>query len=129
LPYSEAYQMNMSLGAVASQNFRLNSVFDPDITGSGHQPRWFDQYSALYASYVVVASKIEVSLGPAAADNCYLLTYLDGSGLGSVPSMGGSTLVQNSELPGTTFDISVSNARTVNRHECQHGPPLGGWMH
>jgi len=31
----------------------LNSVFDPDVSGAGHQPRFFDQYAAIYARYLV----------------------------------------------------------------------------
>lgn len=33
--------------------FRGNSLFDPDLTGTGHQPLGFDQWSAFYQSYMV----------------------------------------------------------------------------
>lgn len=39
-------------GAVA-QAFRLNSVYDPDRTGVGNQPRGFDQMAAFYGRYRV----------------------------------------------------------------------------
>ncbi len=40
------------------QVFTANGLFDPDITGTGHQPRGFDQFMALYDKYVVVSSSI-----------------------------------------------------------------------
>lgn len=48
--------------------FSANGLFDPNITGTGHQPRGFDQYMALYTSYVVVASRITVNYQPAIAE-------------------------------------------------------------
>lgn len=126
LPFSDIYQMNMSLGGVANQNFRLNSCFDPDLTGVGHQPRWFDQFAALYSYYTVVAAAAEIIVGPAPADNALVLTYLDGSGGVSTPSMGGASTAQNAELPGTTLDISVSGSPAVARTVRAHMPRLLG---
>lgn len=42
------------------QTFRGNSVFDPDLTGVGQQPRGFDEYAALYGKYYVVKSSYSV---------------------------------------------------------------------
>lgn len=38
-----------------------NNMYDPDLTGVGHQPTGFDQYSAFYNKYLVYASKIKVT--------------------------------------------------------------------
>lgn len=43
-----------------NQNFRGNSVFDPDETYVGHQPTGFDQYAALFNKYIIYGSKITV---------------------------------------------------------------------
>lgn len=40
--------------------FRLNSIFDPDKTSTGHQPRGHDQWSAMYKKYCVVGAKVKV---------------------------------------------------------------------
>lgn len=40
--------------------FRCNSCFDPDHTGVGHQPMYYDSYTAIYDQYVVIGSKITV---------------------------------------------------------------------
>jgi hypothetical protein len=34
--------------------WRSNSVFDPDFTGAGGQPRYFDQWAAMYSNYCVL---------------------------------------------------------------------------
>lgn len=41
--------------------FRLNSLFDPNLTGTGHQPKGFDQLAALYNRYRVYRAKYRVT--------------------------------------------------------------------
>lgn len=48
------------LASVGIYVFSANGLFDPDITGTGHQPRGFDQIMPLYNHWVVVSSKITV---------------------------------------------------------------------
>lgn len=55
---------NLSTGASGifnSQTFSCNGMYDPDITGTGHQPLYFDQLSALYNHYTVTSSKITIT--------------------------------------------------------------------
>lgn len=40
--------------------WNLNSLFDPNYTGTGHQPRGFDQLAALYERYRVYAVRYNV---------------------------------------------------------------------
>lgn len=44
--------------------FRANSVFDPDLTGTGGQPVNFDDYAGLYSYYRVWGSSIKVHIMP-----------------------------------------------------------------
>lgn len=39
--------------------FSCNGMFDPNISGTGHQPMLFDQMAVLYDHYTVIASKIK----------------------------------------------------------------------
>lgn len=60
------YQTNVSInpgaaGTAAVHTFRANGLYDPDLTGVGHQPRGFDQIMSLYDHYVVLGSKISVT--------------------------------------------------------------------
>lgn len=50
-----------TLGAQATYRYRANGLYDPDFTSTGHQPMFFDQMSALYDHFVVIASKIQVN--------------------------------------------------------------------
>jgi len=57
-------------GAAPQSNvFRGNSVFDPDYSGVGAQPRGFDQWKTLYRRYRVIASKVTARGGTIAASN------------------------------------------------------------
>lgn len=38
-------------GAPGVKEYRVNSPYDPDYTGIGHQPLFWDQYAALYKRY------------------------------------------------------------------------------
>lgn len=69
-----AYQENRSLSGgglaiVQDYVYRGNSAFDPNFTGVGAQPLGFDQWSAFYKRYRVIASRIDVHFGADAAVN------------------------------------------------------------
>lgn len=51
-------------GSLATYSFRLNSLFDPNETGTGHQPMYFDQVSALYNHYHVIGAKAVIKITP-----------------------------------------------------------------
>lgn len=53
LPYFTSGQLNSALGAFVQQTFNLNSLFDPDRTGIGHQPLGFDEWKPFYNRYRV----------------------------------------------------------------------------
>lgn len=55
----------------AERCWRLNSLFDPDLTGVGHQPYYYDQVSALYTSYRVFECAWEVTFTTPATINCF----------------------------------------------------------
>lgn len=63
------YTMNKTLQATyvagdipgtALQSFRTASLFDPDRTGVGHQPLFYDEMSAIYNQYRVLGAKCRV---------------------------------------------------------------------
>ncbi len=68
MPFKLAYGDAFGLAAHASLTsytgseyvFRLNSLYDPDLTGTGHQPYGFDQFAALYSRYKVDRVHIDV---------------------------------------------------------------------
>lgn len=60
LKYVDHFNTTYTSGVGFVYSYRGNSLFDPDFTGTGHQPYGFDQLSALYHSYRVYGSKIRV---------------------------------------------------------------------
>jgi len=47
-------------GVAGDYVFNLNSIFDPNVTSTGHQPAGFDQFMTLYKYYTVVGAKAHV---------------------------------------------------------------------
>jgi len=66
--YADEYTLSSGAATIANQVMHMNGLFDPDLTGVGHQPMWFDQIcgaqgSAPYGRYRVVGSTIKVTFG------------------------------------------------------------------
>lgn len=61
LKYSQQITILSVAGALGTAVFSGNSCFDPDVTGTGHQPYFFDQWTAFYADYTTLGSRIKVT--------------------------------------------------------------------
>lgn len=59
--HEQGVTINPGVGTAAAYIFAANGLYDPNITGTGHQPLGFDQYMALYGEYLVVGSTIKVT--------------------------------------------------------------------
>lgn len=59
LKYSDIKNM-VNVAGSGSLIFSMNSLFDPDVTGVGHQPLGFDEWGAFYSHYEVLASRIRI---------------------------------------------------------------------
>lgn len=65
-------------GALAVYSFSANGMYDPNITGTGHQPMLFDQIGALYNHYCVIGSKATFTLTPiSGANDCIIGCFLN----------------------------------------------------
>lgn len=54
--------MDPPQGVSTCLRFRANGMYDPDISGVGHQPYGFDQLMAMYRRYEVLSSRIQVEI-------------------------------------------------------------------
>ncbi len=69
LRYSELFQQPApGIGLIGVTQYRANSIFDPSFTFTGHQPRGFDQWMALYDHYVVIYATIKIEFQEAASE-------------------------------------------------------------
>ena len=65
LKYVEVIEIDCeALGAPKKYEFRANSIYDPNLTGTGHQPIGRDQFSAIYDHYTVIGSKMKATFYP-----------------------------------------------------------------
>lgn len=64
LSYTELVSVTVTAGTPGlSYAWVANGLYDPNRTGIGHQPLYFDQLAAIYNHYTVLRSRIRVTLG------------------------------------------------------------------
>lgn len=86
--YASTTNVTSTSGVIGSKVFRANSIFDPDYTGTGHQPMGHDTWESLYNHYVVLGSKISVRLMPTSTSN-------------TAPGIAGIYLTDSTSVPYT----------------------------
>lgn len=64
LRYNQTVSVNPSIGLAQAYSFRANSIFDPDQTGSGHQPMGHDLWANVYNHYCVVGARMRCTFTP-----------------------------------------------------------------
>lgn len=74
--YVESFVLSTSAGLLGTYQFSCNGLYDPNITGTGHQPMYFDQLAAIYNHYTVLKStcKVRVTNGVSSVQliGCYI---------------------------------------------------------
>jgi len=66
--YVETASVSIAIGAMQTYSFKANGMFDPNQSGTGHQPLYYDQLMTLYDHYCVTASKCTWTLTAPASD-------------------------------------------------------------
>jgi len=59
--YDYGHEQTSTAASISSYVYSANGMFDPDITGSGHQPMGFDQLFLLYNQATVIRSRIVIT--------------------------------------------------------------------
>lgn len=99
LIYGERYDFATGAGGTyaTEQVMRLNSLYDPDFTGAGHQPRYFDQMAAMYRKYIVYGALIELTFTDPSADGIEVAALIQPSA--ESLSMTGKSVGYFNEMP------------------------------
>ncbi len=120
--YTELVRITSTAGAVGKYLFSANGLYDPNITGAGHQPYGFDQWFTLYKTATVMKSRIDIEVGSVSATAPMLAgvvvaesdpTVVTGTvtPVGLVESDRGTSAVVISTTPArhlqSTFDLTV----------------------
>ncbi len=102
-------------GVSGTENaFSLNSLYDPDITGVGHQPYGFDQVAALYSNYLVTAVDIQIrAVTPGGSNDMCILAALTGSAAVSLSGINVDAAVEKQGVITKPISASGINRNTV----------------
>jgi len=102
-------QVSLDPGASLSNNtFNANSLYDPDQSGTGHQPSGFDTLAAMYSRYLVKKATID----------CYF--FLQGATT-SVPLAIGINLYDGSSPYGSGAIAMLEQSNGVHLITCKNG--------
>lgn len=99
LVYRDYGNKSPTVAAVGTQQYNLSSCYDPDFTGSGTQPRYFDQLctSTLYSRFLVYRADVTVTFrNRGSSDAICGVRILDSS---SVPWSTGQDVFYAGEFP------------------------------
>jgi len=123
--YSDVYYMTSTTGATQAYTFRVNSMYDVDSTGTGHQPRYFDQMlssTGPYLNYRVMAAKVKAALtatGPSGTNGTTMVVAGGFSQSSSPPADANgalaATCASSLELPGWTGGVIQASQPTLTR--------------
>jgi len=113
--YAETYAFTTGAAGIAGtqQAMGLNTLFDPNVTGVGHQPYGFDQFAAFYGKYRVDRVTVDVlwnTIGSTAEVACLHILQPPSGGI----TLTGVTTDRAAEIPQVlTCVLSPSgNTRT-----------------
>jgi len=102
-------------GALSYYTWSCNSLYDPNVTGIGHQPMYFDQLSALYDHYVVIGSRIKIIVTPAnnLQPNAIVGAFVndDSNVTGTTGSLLENSLVKWRNIPNASTQATVFNLK------------------
>jgi hypothetical protein len=96
-------------GSVYHYAFRGNDIYDPDYTGTGGQPRGYDQFAAFYTLGQVKRSRIEVRGSDTASSSSVSTFYISLVPTVSASDVAAYTPEEVSELPDSKSKIFLNH--------------------
>jgi len=113
LNYVSYVAITNTSGVLSKYQWRLNSLYDPDYTSTGHQPLGYDQWTPFYNHYVVTSCDWEAIVGP--NDGSRWQVY-------------GSYVSDDATVPSTIEELveNGSSVVTNSRYGGGHDPVMRG---
>lgn len=107
LKYYETKSRSDATTVGSNQIYNLNSLFDPDRTGGGHQPYGFDTLASIYNRYRVLRTRYKIIFG--ASSMTYHVGIVLSNGTLNTPVVSQPTFEQALELPFSKDSIVCVN--------------------
>lgn len=137
LRYSTNINIGAAVGAPATWIFRANDLFDPDFTGTGHQPMGFDQLMLWYNHFCVLRAKITCTFRNVGAVPCTCMIRVEGSNtpltvIDRIIEDGGYTMdtLESKGIYGANKTLScvanIGKLQAVSRSAMTSDPSLRG---
>lgn len=73
--YVEASKLITTGSAATGYTWSLNNIFDPDVSGVGHQPMGYDQLTVFYNHWRVTGCKYKVTFHSTSADGMKVIVF------------------------------------------------------
>lgn len=118
LRYSGNFQLTTTAGAVSTYVFAANGLYDPDITGTGHQPMGFDQMLQFYNHYCVRYARVILVAANASSVPCQVVLRQDAAPtpitvIDRIIELGGNTYVHLDTSGGTNAQKELKLALDI----------------
>lgn len=124
--YADTITLDPGIGATMTyHSFCANGMYDPDLTGAGHQPRGFDQYMQFYQHYTVIASKITATFcarDATAQGQCYVSVITTPN---AAPGLTGINDIQELSDAKNRLQTVMGTRPRIIRHGCNLSKYLG----
>jgi len=137
LRYADTFSLTSTAGAVSTYVIRANDLFDPDFTGTGHQPMGFDQLMLWYNHFCVISSKITCTFTNTSSAHAICSIRVDGAStpitvIDRIIELGGSSMDSLSYVSSTndtkllTLAVDIAKLQGVSPKTITADPSLRG---
>ena len=109
--YQQEFSINPAVGVSGDYVFSANGLYDPNITGVGHQPYGFDQLMVLFDHYTVTASRLRLRLSSNNAIPFWMTCLLSDTNV----SLAGNTSEIILEIPSASSELIGYNTSSVGK--------------
>lgn len=126
LRYHDEVNLGTCSATPASYVMAANGLYDPDITGTGHQPMGFDQLMAFFQHYCVLSSNIRVQFRCGDTTQLFRCAVAVNRGTSALTSWnrlvetGDTVYGANASLPINSGPIPIWYCNRVNIADFQH---------
>jgi len=112
-------------GTLATYTFSANGLYDPNITGVGHQPMGFDQLIPFYNHYTVIGARIKATfINTSATSQCFV--GIMATAASSISTTNFGTLIEQGNITYTNLALSGQDASQVDLiHKVSIGKFMG----